>query len=110
MTMMGSDPSYRMRPPEDKDLTRSEHFRKRVLAKLGGKCVRCGFDDWRALQVDHVVDHGNGLTSYEVYLDVLENGTCDGEYQCLCANCNWIKRYENKEAFGNKRSFKKVAS
>jgi len=19
------------------------------------------------------------------------------EYQCLCANCNWIKRYENGE-------------
>jgi hypothetical protein len=103
MTMMGSDSSFRTRPVEEKSLTRSVHFRKRVLTKLGGKCVRCGFSDWRALQVDHVNRHGNGLTFYETYLDILENGDCDGEYQCLCANCNWIKRYENKEASGNKK-------
>jgi len=84
----------------------SEHFRKRVLAKLGGKCCRCGFSDWRALQVDHV--NGKGPSTYwETYLDIIEGGDCNGEYQCLCANCNWIKRYEKKEATGNHRGYKK---
>jgi hypothetical protein len=79
-------------------------IRDAVLAHLGGKCVRCGFDDWRALQVDHV--NGNGtkehaekksLTSY--YLAVMD--TMAGEkYQLLCANCNQIKRYENREGCG----------
>src|SRR5881394_22666 len=33
-------------------------LRARALAFLGGRCVQCGFDDARALQIDHV--HGGG--------------------------------------------------
>lgn len=75
--------------------------RKKVLDVMGGKCVRCGFDDWRALQIDHV--NGGGSAEFK------SNGSRaaykkaaagDPDYQLLCANCNWIKRYENNEATG----------
>lgn len=77
-------------------------FRLKVLQKLGNKCKKCGFGDWRALQVDHV--NGGGVKEVNVVLKsnrakfykvVLEDTT--GKYQLLCANCNWIKRYENNE-------------
>lgn len=68
---------------------------------LGGKCKRCGFDDIRALQIDHVNGGGNKEHkeggSYKIYLKIISNKNAEGEYQLLCANCNWIKRYENKE-------------
>ena len=34
-------------------------LRVRVLEFLGDKCIRCGFDDERALQVDHKEGGGN---------------------------------------------------
>ena len=69
---------------------------------LGAKCVKCGFSDVRALQIDHV--NGGGMKEsrrlggmYAVYKNVLLEPE---KYQVLCANCNWIKRSENKEAIG----------
>ena len=76
--------------------------RQRAIAILGGKCVRCGFNDWRALQIDHINGGGNqeikqiGATG--ILGKVLRGETED--YQLLCANCNWIKRYEEGEASG----------
>ena len=79
-------------------------LRKQVLDLLGGICKRCGIDDVRVLQIDHIA--GNG------YKEMRENGWCGGRahryyrhilevsgegYQVLCANCNWIKRYEKNE-------------
>lgn len=79
--------------------------RDRIFEILGKKCVRCGFDDRRALQIDHVGGGGNIERRYLTsrgsnYLkfvleDITENQ--DKNYQILCANCNWIKRAENKE-------------
>ena len=73
--------------------------RQRVLDKFGGKCGRCGFSDSRALQVDHV--NGGGKRELKnvtraAYLKKVLSDTTD-TYQLLCANCNWIKRYENNE-------------
>jgi hypothetical protein len=56
----------------------------------------------RALQIDHVNGGGtkerkiyNGQNRYAIILKrLLENSK---EYQILCANCNWIKRYNNNE-------------
>jgi hypothetical protein len=77
-----------------------DKLRKLVIEKLGGKCVRCGFSDYRALQIDHV--HGGGrkeakaITNRKKFLlKVLLDE--EGVYQLLCANCNWIKRCENLE-------------
>jgi ribosomal protein S27AE len=68
-----------------------------VLTKYGRKCAQCGFDNTRALQIDHVnndgaaekkVRHSIGEVAY--YKRVLADTS--GKYQLLCANCNWIKR------------------
>lgn len=72
-----------------------------VFALLGMECVRCGFDDLRALQIDHI--NGGGAkeiksftrNKYKVLHEKILNGS--KEYQVLCANCNWIKRSENNE-------------
>ena len=75
---------------------------KQCLVHLGGVCKRCGFDDWRALQIDHV--NGGGKKELQskkyynwrlYYRNVLSDTT--GKYQVLCANCNWIKKNENGE-------------
>jgi hypothetical protein len=75
--------------------------RKDVITFLGGKCCRCGFDDFRALQIDHVNGHGcadrkkDNNNYYAFYKRIIDT---NGEgYQLLCANCNWIKRTENNE-------------
>mgnify|MGYP001561252533 CR=1 FL=1 len=75
-----------------------------IHAKLGGKCKHCGFSDIRALQIDHKNGRGGkerrnhtNLVGYRRF--VLENIE---KYQLLCANCNWIKRVEEKEYRGSK--------
>lgn len=79
-----------------------EQLRKKVIAHFGGKCVRCGYDDWRALQVDHI--QGGGRKAFPTkrrsalgYHRELLTAVPGIIYQVLCCNCNWIKRYENKE-------------
>ena len=77
--------------------------RKNVLSVLGGKCVKCGFADFRALQIDHI--NGGGLKElktlygrkYYNHIISLSAEERNSRYQCLCANCNWIKKYENNE-------------
>jgi hypothetical protein len=73
------------------------------LALYGSRCVICGFDDPRALQIDHKASHptkrqgeyGRGSTG--LYLAIL-NGKCPkDEYQCLCANHNCIKQADNPD-------------
>jgi predicted glycosyl hydrolase (DUF1957 family) len=79
--------------------------RKEVLELLGNKCIQCQESDWRCLQVDHIKGNGNaerrkhGGDLYARILQELKSGSKD--YQCLCANCNWKKRYENKEWRGH---------
>lgn len=79
---------------------------------LGAKCVTCGYSDRRALQIDHVDGSGaeerrrrNGFT-LPYYLHILKH-IHEGRYQVLCANCNQIKRVEdrkNKEGNRNDRA------
>ncbi len=73
-------------------------WREKVFDLLGAKCVRCGFSDKRALQIDHI--HGGGskerrMGMIAMYQRIID---CGGEgYQMLCANCNAIKKIENGE-------------
>ena len=70
-----------------------------ALMFMGGRCERCGNDDNRVLQFDHV--HGGGRK------DALLHGggaaiikrifATPARFQVLCANCNWIKRAERNE-------------
>lgn len=96
----------RERNAEQKHL-RWKAQRLKVIQHLGGCCKRCGFADYRALQVDHV--NGGGLKELRTeggggtrYLKKVIADT-DGNYQLLCANCNWIKRYEQGEHVGRPR-------
>ena len=79
--------------------------RAQVIFHLGAACTKCGFDaDWRALQIDHV--NGGGVSdrrskSWKKYFDSVLTCTT-GEYQLLCANCNFIKRYEKNEVLMNR--------
>ena len=90
----------------DRKRIREIYRKKRValLNKLGGPiCNRCGFSDIRALQIDHI--HGGGFQEYKasgnrtVYarLYKLTSEELKKDYQVLCANCNCIKRIENRE-------------
>jgi hypothetical protein len=79
----------------------SKNARVKAIEALGGKCVRCGFSDIRALQIDHKKNNGcyerKELNQDRLYKRVYElaiSGKADTEYQVLCANCNWTKRYE----------------
>lgn len=83
-------------------------MRQALLAFFGGRCVRCTFSDWRALQLDHIngggyKDNPKGTrrSSYTLYalirLTETKPDMMKAKYQLLCANCNWIKRYENRE-------------
>lgn len=73
-------------------------YRKHSLEFLGGKCVKCGFSDTRALQIDHIKGGGSkelkGSCTHKQYLRIKANPKL---YQLLCANCNWIKRVERHE-------------
>jgi len=80
------------------------HQKKRleILVMAGGlKCKKSGFDDWRALQIDHVNGNGsqerNIMRNAKNYKDLISSNPL--KYQVLCANCNWIKRYENNETY-----------
>lgn len=89
-------------------------LRMKVVDKLGGKCsnpncaVIGGMRDIRALQIDHV--HGGGVREFRTlrntqFLKKVLSDT-EGNYQLLCANCNWIKRYENNENRKRKEALK----
>jgi hypothetical protein len=79
--------------------------RQEVFDLLGHKCVRCGFDDIRALQIDHINGDGrkearaerHHISYYDRVIAEIKAGS--KKYQILCANCNWIKRHENGEQF-----------
>jgi len=105
---------YQQEHKEQCSITHKEYMvkcyremRVKIFAKLGNKCsnpnclVPNGCRDIRCLQIDHV--HGNGrkegrkfgVNTIKYYERVLAD--TEGNYQILCANCNWIKKIENHE-------------
>ena len=84
-----------------------DKIRMNVLSFLSNnsqpKCMRCGFSDIRALQIDHVNGGGNlensRIGNGKVQRQILQMPQQEAysKYQILCANCNWIKRSENGE-------------
>lgn len=87
----------------------SQRFREARRARrdatytgMGGECVSCGFNDYRALQIDHINSDGKFerhlLRRNDYYSNVLKSYLAgEKRYQLLCCNCNWIKREENGE-------------
>lgn len=84
--------------------SRRNNLREQILDILGRACIHCGFDaDARALQIDHINGGGSqeckklpyGIPYYRRILESVQASR--GEYQVLCANCNAIKRMEERE-------------
>jgi predicted transcriptional regulator len=70
------------------------HYSKGLLM-----CARCGFNDTRALSIDHI--NGEGTKHRQeiggnIYHWLTKNDYPEG-YQVLCYNCQAIKRLENHE-------------
>lgn len=73
-----------------------------VLAHYGAECAVCGFDDYRALQIDHIANNGaeerkslggQNFSGWRFYEWLKQNNYPAG-YQTLCANHNNIKQWE----------------
>jgi len=81
-------------------MNRTEYHRQLridAVEVLGGKCCVCGFEDKRALQIDHVNNNGKQERAKRVAIHnrIIKDPTAKKEYQLLCANCNWIKHIIN---------------
>jgi hypothetical protein len=73
-------------------------LRRLAIKAYGGKCVRCGFSDIRALQFDHVKGGGGQhrkTVSIRMLMFWLKKNNYPDIFQLLCANCNSIKRFED---------------
>jgi len=70
-----------------------------VIEYLGGKCAKCGLEDWRVLQINHINGGGNRDVkskrgrNYALQQEIV-TGKREGEFNLLCANCNILYEYE----------------
>ena len=70
-----------------------------IIKALGGKCVTCGFDDFRALDIDHidrkrkVKKFKTGWTWGRRFADWDANV---GNLRLLCANCHRLHTWEQR--------------
>lgn len=76
-----------------------------VLTHYGNgklECVKCGFNDLRALSIDHINGKGHQhrqgkkAIGNSFYRQLAKENYPAG-YQTLCMNCQWIKKAENRE-------------
>lgn len=74
--------------------------RLKLFEMYGTVCSRCGFEDMRALSLDHVNNNGGEERRqlgergvYKKAKDVYDPET----YQILCMNCQFIKRSEHSD-------------
>jgi len=84
------------RKEKDK-LVKPETLAHYGLGKLA--CVKCGFDDIRALTLDHIVPIGRQkrrVTGIQFYKQLRKQDYPEG-FQTLCANCQMIKMFEGNE-------------
>ena len=92
----------------DKNIKRRKQrkeLREYIFNFFGNICNQCGFTNSKALCIDHV--NGGGTkerksTKNTKGLDIgyyikIKEGLDTGKYQCLCANCNMIKKLERNE-------------
>jgi len=99
---------YKKNLLENREKRRKNNEKRRleIIIEMGSKCKHCGYDkDIRALQIDHVNGQGNKERKSFGHSQSALNKKVRSEpvkYQLLCANCNWIKRYEQKELLWEK--------
>lgn len=97
--------SYQANPEYMSRWSASKYYeiKDKIFSLLGDECNSCGFQDKRALCIDHVNGGGNkemksmshGILYYKMILKKIQEGSKD--YQTLCHNCNWLKRWERRE-------------
>lgn len=76
-----------------------------LMQFLGGNCFRCGTEDFRCLQIDHIEPifrdgrgkKGGNETVLDVYMDRIQLE----EIQILCANCHAIKSFDDRIKYKN---------
>ena len=80
-----------------------------LIEMLGGKCsnTKClvpnGCKDYRCLQIDHIngggLKHVKSFSSHIMFYVYYAHHPDEAKQllQVLCANCNWIKRFEKLE-------------
>ena len=81
---------------------RAQEIRLSALRKISNpaKCNRCGLDDLRCLDIDHLKNDGSqerrAKSSHKLCTEILKMDEKEiGEkYQVLCKNCNWIRYLE----------------
>lgn len=99
----------------NKEVEKKFELKIKVLTHYGnGKCtcVICGFDDLRALSIDHI-DGGGGehrrkMGYSTIYRWLVVNDYPEG-YQTLCMNCQFIKRYKKEIPFLKLRKAKTLS-
>jgi len=76
-----------------------EKIRKKMFEMYGDKCVLCGFQDKRALTLDHINNNGaeerKKIGMRGPYYRAIKEYLPD-EYRILCMNCRFIERIKNK--------------
>lgn len=88
-------------------LQRTKDLRLKVLTYYSNgtlSCVRCGYNDIRALHLDHINDNGvedrKAHGKSQQFLVYLIKSNYPSGYQVLCANCNTIKEIERRKSAG----------
>ena len=79
----------RLSKPEKEDSLkrrRDRQHEKREKLKKQAQCARCGFDDYRVLEIDHIIPKIKGGSNTQNNL------------QILCANCHTIKTWHEDQA------------
>jgi 5-methylcytosine-specific restriction endonuclease McrA len=90
-----SNPEYVQRESQQKK-TAYYQRKQKAIALLGGKCCRCGCDDTRCLEIDHIIPVRGDRSIYgdKLYRNIISGGSTKN-LQVLCANCHAIKTYED---------------
>ena len=103
---------YRTKEDVSNDIRRANQrkywkFKQEIFSHYSPelKCQRCGFDDIRALSIDHIKGKGRRhLQTEKIWSGMglylwLKRNNYPSEFQVLCANCQSIKRVENHENY-----------
>ena len=101
---------YNLTHPDHAKLMKQK-WRLKALNHISNKleCARCGFLDYRALQIDHINGYGrkeireigNGPRDYQMryWKHILDFSKEEARkhYQILCSNCNTLKLFQENE-------------
>lgn len=74
-----------------------EKMRLGLITFLGIRCIKCGFDNLMALDLDHIGNNGSlerkrfGHYRQEWAYYIQHKDELKANFQVLCRNCNWIK-------------------